>query len=138
MLRPVPRTGHSRDQATVIFDELRAIQLRFGYLPKAELEGLSERTQTPLYQLHSVASFYPHFHLTPPAKAEIRVCADMSCHLNGACELRAELEQRFSGSRPEDVEIRDVSCLGRCDHAPAVSINDHIFTSVTAAGAEQI
>ncbi|PYT71414.1 MAG: hypothetical protein DMG39_13235 [Acidobacteria bacterium] len=28
--------------------------------------------------------FYPHFHLAPPAKAEIRVCADMSCHLNGA------------------------------------------------------
>lgn len=122
----------------VIFDDLRAIQLRYGFLPKAELEGLSHRTQTPLYQLHSVASFYPHFHLVPPPKAEIRVCADMSCHLNGACELRADLERRFSGSRPEDVQIRDVSCLGRCDHAPAVSINDQIFTDVTAAHAEQI
>jgi len=30
----------------VIFDELRAIQLRYGYLPKADLEALSERTQT--------------------------------------------------------------------------------------------
>ncbi|HKW36125.1 MAG TPA: NAD(P)H-dependent oxidoreductase subunit E [Candidatus Acidoferrum sp.] len=122
----------------MIFDDLRAIQLRYGFLPKAELEGLSQRTQTPLYQIHSVASFYPHFHLAPPAKAEIRVCADMSCHLNGACELRAELERRFAGSRPEDVQIRDVSCLGRCDHAPAVSINDEIFTDVTAASAEQI
>ena len=122
----------------MIFDDLRAIQLRYGFLPKAELEGLSQRTQTPLYQIHSVASFYPHFHLAPPAKAEIRVCADMSCHLNGACELRAELERRFAGSRPEDVQIRDVSCLGRCDHAPAVSINDEIFTHVTAASAEQI
>ncbi|HKD49666.1 MAG TPA: NAD(P)H-dependent oxidoreductase subunit E [Candidatus Acidoferrum sp.] len=122
----------------VIFDDLRAIQLRYGFLPKAELEGLSQRTQTPLYQIHSVASFYPHFHLTPPAKAEIRVCADMSCHLNGACELRAELERRFSGSRPEEVQIRDVSCLGRCDRAPAVAINDQIFADVTAASAEQI
>src|SRR6266446_3302691 len=87
----------------VIFDELRAIQLRFGFLPKAELESLSARTQTPLYQLHSVASFYPHFHLVPPPRAEIRVCADMSCHLNGACELRADLERRFANSRPEDV-----------------------------------
>ena len=125
-------------QNDVIFDDLRAIQLRYGFLPKAELEGLSQRTQTPLYQIHSLASFYPHFHLAPPAKAEIRVCADMSCHLNGACELRAELERRFAGSRPEDVQIRDVSCLGRCDHAPAVSINDQIFTDVTAASAEQI
>ena len=124
-------------RSDVIFDDLRAIQLRYGFLPKAELEGLSQRTQTPLYQIHGVASFYPHFHLVPPAKAEIRVCADMSCHLNGACELRADLERRFAGSRPEDVQIRDVSCLGRCDHAPAVSINDQIFTDVTAAHAEQ-
>jgi len=122
----------------VIFDDLRAIQLRYGFLPKAELEGLSRRNQIPLYQLHSVASFYPHFHLVPPAKAEIRVCADMSCHLNGACELRADLERRFAGARREDVQIRDVSCLGRCDHAPAVSINDHIFTGMTAVYAEQI
>ncbi len=122
----------------MIFDDLRAIQLRYGFLPKAELEGLSRRTQTPLYQIHSVASFYPHFHLALPAKAEIRVCADMSCHLNGACELRADLERCFANSRPDDVQIRDVSCLGRCDHAPAISINDYIFTDVTTAHAEQI
>src|SRR6266478_2069411 len=91
-------------RGAVIFDDLRAIQLRYGFLPKAE----------------------------------IRVCADMSCHLNGACELRADLERRFANSRPEDMQIRDVSCLGRCDHAPAISINDHIFTDVTAAHAELI
>jgi NADH:ubiquinone oxidoreductase subunit F (NADH-binding)/NADH:ubiquinone oxidoreductase subunit E len=122
----------------VIFDDLRAIQLRYGFLPKAELEGLSQRTQTPLYQIHSVASFYPHFHLAPPPRADVRVCADMSCHLNGACELRADLERRFSTSKPSDVTIRDVSCLGRCDHAPAVAINDQIFTDMDAAQAEQI
>jgi formate dehydrogenase beta subunit len=122
----------------VIFDDLRAIQLRYGFLPKAELENLSHRTQTPLYQLHSVASFYPHFHLSPPAKAEVRVCADMSCHLNGACELRAEVERRFSNARKEDVVIRDVSCLGRCDHAPAIAVNDLIFTDVTPDKAESL
>jgi len=128
---------HAR-HGTVIFDDLRAIQLRHGFLPKAELEGLSQRTQTPLYQIHSVASFYPHFHLAPPPRADVRVCADMSCHLNGACELRADLERRFAGSRTEDVQIRDVSCLGRCDHAPAISVNDQIFTDVSAVEAERI
>ncbi len=122
----------------MIFDDLRAIQLRHGFLPRAELEGLSQRTQMPLYQIHSVASFYPHFHLAMPARAEVRVCADMSCHLNGAPELRAELERRFAGSRAEEVQIRDVSCLGRCDIAPAVAINDQIFTEVSADRAEQI
>ena len=122
----------------MIFDDLRAIQLRHGFLPRAELESLSSRTQTPLYQIHSVASFYPHFHLAAPARAEVRVCADMSCHLNGACELRADIERRFANTRRSEVEIRDVSCLGRCDHAPAIAVNDHIFTDVTADSAESI
>ena len=122
----------------MIFDELRAIQLRFGYLPKAELQSLSERTQTPLYQLHSVASFYPHFHLAAPAKAEVRICDDMSCHLNSSCELRAELRRRFAGLRPEDVDMKDVSCLGRCDQAPAVAVNDEIFANVNADKVEDL
>ena len=122
----------------MIFDDLRAIQLRHGFLPKLELEALSRRTHTPLYQIHSVASFYPHFHLTPPPKADVRVCADMSCHLNGAADLRLDLEQRFAASAAKDVLIRDVSCLGRCDFAPAVSINEHIFTDVKSPRAEEI
>ena len=122
----------------MIFDELRAIQSRCGYLPKAELEALSHRTQTPLYQLHSVASFYPHFHLAPPANAEILVCADMSCRLNGACELRAELSRRFASTSPREFQIQSVSCLGRCDRAPAVSINDAIFDAASADQIEQL
>jgi len=120
----------------VIFHELRTIQLRHGYLPKAELESLSHRSQIPLYQIHSVASFYPHFHLAPPSRAEVLICADMSCRLNGACELRAQLAARFGNTRPEDVQIKDVSCLGRCDRAPAVAINDVILDAVSAEQVE--
>ncbi|HKV25206.1 MAG TPA: NAD(P)H-dependent oxidoreductase subunit E [Candidatus Acidoferrum sp.] len=122
----------------MIFDDLRAIQLRYGFLPKAELEALSQRSNTPLYQIHSVASFYPHFQLTPPPKADVRVCADMSCHLNGACELRAELERRLAKNGAKEIVIRDVSCLGRCDKAPAISVNEEIFEAVTADSAEAL
>jgi len=68
----------------------------------------------------------------------VRVCADMSCHLNGACELRGELERRFGNARQGEVEIRDVSCLGRCDHAPAIAVNDQISEGVTAENAEDL
>ena len=122
----------------MIFDDLRAIQLRYGYLPVQELDGLSRSTKTPLTQIHSVASFYPHFHLTPPARADVRVCSDMACHLNGACELRAGLEHRFTGAGPSEVSIREVSCLGRCDHAPALSINDAILSGMTEDRAESL
>ena len=122
----------------MIFDDLREIQSQYGYLPPEQLQQLSQRTKTPLYRIHGVADFYPHFHLSRPPKVRMDVCSDMSCHLRGAGDLKASLQQRFHGMSEKDVAVRDVSCLGQCDGAPAVSINDHIYRNVTTAQAEAL
>ena len=115
-----------------VFDHLRAIQRTHGYLPEAELRALAERLDLPLYRLHSIASFYPHFFLAPPARAEVRVCGDMACHRRGGNHLRESLARRFHG---QDVQVRHVSCLGRCDLAPALAINDVIYERMTETDA---
>ena len=120
----------------MIFDDLREIQEQYGYLPGAQLEALSKRTETPLYRINSVADFYPHFRLTPPPKVSVRICADMACHVRGCDRLRAELQQRFQGSSENDVSFGDASCLGQCDGAPSLSVNDNIYRNVTTAQAE--
>jgi NADH:ubiquinone oxidoreductase subunit F (NADH-binding)/NADH:ubiquinone oxidoreductase subunit E len=122
----------------LIFDDLRAIQYQYGYLPADQLDALSKRSAIPLYQINGVADFYPHFHLSAPPKVSARVCTDMSCHLRGADALKAELKQRFQRMSDIDLLIGDVSCLGQCDGAPAVSINDHIYRSVNTAQAEAL
>ena len=111
-----------------MFDELRAIQASFGYLPTDQLHQLSRKLKIPVSQIHAVASFYPHFYLKPPPKVDVRVCADMSCHLRGATQMRKSLDQTFAGQGQDAITIRDVSCLGRCDTAPALSINDRIYS----------
>jgi NADH:ubiquinone oxidoreductase subunit F (NADH-binding)/NADH:ubiquinone oxidoreductase subunit E len=116
-----------RAPTSPIFDELRAIQRKHGYLPESELRALAHRLDLPLFRLQAVASFYPHFFLKPSARAEVRVCGDMSCHRRGGNELREHLTTRYQG---QDVNVKHVSCLGRCDLAPAIAVNDRIFESV--------
>lgn len=111
-----------------MFDELRAIQRQFGYLPAEQLHRLSLKLNVPVSQIHAAASFYPHFTMVPPPKLDIRVCADMSCHLRGATQLRTGLRRAFHGAPDSEFSIRDASCLGRCDTAPAVSVNDIIYS----------
>ncbi len=115
----------------MIFNELREIQRQYGYLPADQLKSLAKKIDVPLYRLHGVASFYPHFHLTPPRKVDVRICQDMSCHLRGASELRASCDETLRKSPNPEVQISGVSCLGRCNEAPAIAINDHIFTGMS-------
>jgi NADH:ubiquinone oxidoreductase subunit F (NADH-binding)/NADH:ubiquinone oxidoreductase subunit E len=118
-----------------VFEELRAIQRDFGYLPADQLKALAGKIRVPVSQIHAVASFYPHFHLSPPPKVDVRVCADMSCHLRGGDQVRSALDSAFQGTDVKEVSIRDVSCLGRCDQAPALMVNDTIYAHASGRDA---
>jgi NADH:ubiquinone oxidoreductase subunit F (NADH-binding)/(2Fe-2S) ferredoxin len=61
----------------------------------------------------------------------VEVCTDMACHLYGAETIFSELEQRFSKMGKRAVEIHRRSCLGQCDFAPALTINEAVYRNVT-------
>ena len=101
---------------------LQAIQERVGWLPREELEALSRDTRRPLYEIQGLVSFYPHFRSTPPPKVALHACHDLSCWLQGADRRLAALRDRYDGDA--EVEFTEVSCIGRCDAAPAVAVNE--------------
>ena len=68
-------------------------------------------------------SFYPHFRTTPPAKVAVSVCHDLSCWLRSADDRIAEVRDRYGDDT--EIELVEVSCLGRCDSAPALAVNEH-------------
>ncbi|HET7016811.1 MAG TPA: NAD(P)H-dependent oxidoreductase subunit E [Streptosporangiaceae bacterium] len=102
---------------------LNAIQERVGWLPREELVALSRDVRRPLYEIEGLVSFYPHFRTEPPKKTEIRVCHDLSCWLRGADARIDAIRQKYG--QEADVEIVEGSCLGRCDIAPAGTVNEH-------------
>ncbi len=114
----------------MIIDELRIIQKEHGYLPAAQLRALSERMRTSLYQIHGVASFFPHFRLQPPPKVDLGICADMACHLRGAPQLVQWTTERQDALAARGVAVRATSCLGQCDRAPAAVLNETIVGGV--------
>ena len=120
----------------MLFDEMRAIQHKFGYLPPEQIQSLSRTLEIPLYRINGVAEFYPEFRLAPPAQAMVEVCTDMACHLRGADALVADLEQRFAKMGKRAVEVHKRSCLGQCDFAPALTLNEVVYRHVTPELAE--
>ena len=105
---------------------LNAIQARLGWLPREELEELARDTRRPRYEIEGLVSFYPHFRTSPPPAVALHVCHDLPCYLRGGEERIAELRElrEGDGDDPGDVELVEVSCLGRCDVAPAVAVNE--------------
>jgi len=113
----------------MIVQELNAIQKRFGYLPANELRELADRIAVPLHRLHEVASFFPHYKLKRGPDVDVAVCRDISCHLAGAPRLKRGLQALANELDPngQRIQVNGVSCLGQCDHAPAVIMNDHVY-----------
>ena len=101
---------------------LNAIQARCGWLPREELVALSRDVRRPLYEIEGLISFYPHFRTDPPKAVQIAVCHDLTCWLHGSDERIRETRAKYGDD--VEIEVVEVSCLGRCDIAPAAAVDE--------------
>ena len=99
------------------------LQEREGWLSEPDLRELALRLALPLHRLESVSTFYTHFRRTPPSGVEVALCRDLSCALAGGEKAAAVLRER-------GIAVHEVSCLGRCDRAPAGCV-DHATLDVS-------
>ncbi|MDI3283154.1 NADH-ubiquinone oxidoreductase-F iron-sulfur binding region domain-containing protein [Polyangium sp. 15x6] len=105
-----------------IIDALTDLQHEHGWLDDARLAALAQKLGVPLYRIEGLVSFYPHFRRKPPPRVEVALCRDVTCRLAGGRDFLARARQAVSGD--PSVEVREVSCLGRCDRAPAAALNE--------------
>jgi len=119
---------------------LLRLQEEEGWLPPDRLEALAAELGVPLHRLESVSTFYTHYRREPPRGPVVEVCRDLSCRLAGGPEACARLRAASETPGAPAFEVREVSCLGRCDTAPAAAIGDRILDAgdveavVAAAG----
>ena len=114
---------------------LWAVQRHYGWCsPEGIRQAAAVMGLSPAY-LQSVASFYDLFRLEPTAKHRVLVCHNISCWMRGADDVLAEFcdaagadlhEAEHDGANSPDGEVfvKGFECLGACDIAPMVSIDE--------------
>jgi len=128
---------------------LWAIQRRYGWCtPEGIRQGAAVMGITAAY-LESVASFYDLFHLEPAGRHRVLVCTNISCWMRGGDQLLdafcaatgADREAAGHGgalSADGEIFVSGFECLGACDLAPMVSIDERYYGPLTEADAASV
>jgi len=79
--------------------------------------------------VEDVATYYAMFYKQPTGKFVIQVCRTLSCALKGAERVTEEIAHTLH-IKPGQTDktgmftLLEVECLGACDRAPVVMVND--------------
>ncbi|MCX7838874.1 MAG: NAD(P)H-dependent oxidoreductase subunit E [Anaerolineae bacterium] len=116
--------------------QLREINQRLGYIPRAEIEKLAREMRVPAAKVLGVATFYSLFSVKPRGKHVVRFCEDAPCHVAGgqavydAIRTTLQLEPgQTSADGKWTFEV--TSCLGICGVGPVMMVDDEVYGNVT-------
>jgi len=126
--------GDRERRRDLLIEHLHLIQDRYGHLSAAHLAALAAEMRLALTEVYEVATFYAHFDVvkegeTPPPPVTVRVCDSLSCALNGAERLFADLPNRLGPG----VRVVRAPCMGACDRAPVCAVG-HVQVLQADAG----
>lgn len=112
-----------------LLNVLLEIQNTHGYLPKEELERISQEFNIPLSRIYSIATFYNAFSLKPRGKHIIQICKGTACVIKGSEVLEDTLTNLILNDK--DFTYQPIRCFGACSLAPIVVIDGNVYGKMT-------
>ena len=115
---------------SAILAALYLAQHQQGYLTARAMQHVAEVIGCTAAEVEDVVSFYTMFYTRPVGRYVLQVCRTLSCALMGAERVTDELSATL-GITPGETDaageftLFEVECLGACDRAPVVGVNDH-------------
>lgn len=135
LVGPPGPEGHPRD---LLIEYLHRLNDAHHGLREAHLVALAQLMKLGMAEVYEVATFYHHFQVLPDAMPAplhtVRVCESLSCQLAGGDALRAGL----AACAPEGVQVLSAPCLGRCEQAPAVLVDQQAVAHASVEVIEQV
>lgn len=131
------------ERRAVCIDALRLVQRGRGWISDQTLADIAEYVGMSVDNLEGVATFYNLIYRRPVGRHVILLCDSVSCWLTGYRQIREHLCRRLGidfGETSKDgcFTLLPNVCLGRCERAPVMLIDDDAHHDLTPEKVDQI
>ena len=119
----------AEQRRSAVMPALYLVQQQQGYITPNAMRHVAGLLGITPADVEDVVSFYSMFYAKPVGRYVLQVCRTLSCALNGAERVAEELAEKL-GIQPGQTDSTGtftlllVECLGACDRAPVVMVND--------------
>lgn len=116
---------------------LRLTQQERRHIGVAEVEEVAALLGLSPMIVDGVSRFYDQLSREPTGHHVVALCQGIACYLRGSGEKARQISQAL-GIGPDGttadgrVTFRLVECIGDCDHAPAVMLDDTFAGAISA------
>jgi NADH-quinone oxidoreductase subunit E len=123
---------------------LGVVQQRRRWISDETLKDIADYLKMSTAELDAIATFYNRIYRSPVGRHVILLCDSVSCWIMGYESLLkyllAKLQVSSFGETTKDgmFTLLPSACLGACDHAPALMIDDQLFGDLTAQSIDEI
>jgi NADH-quinone oxidoreductase subunit E len=119
----------SDQRRSAVLPALYLVQYQQGYITGNSMRYVAGLLGITPADVEDVVSYYTMFFTKPVGKFVLSVCRTLSCAVNGAERVTEEICHTL-GIKPGETDksgtftLLEVECLGACDRAPVIMIND--------------
>jgi len=119
-----------------LLELLREAQNRSGYLCEKTIVKIAKSLDIPISDVYGVATFYSFLSTKPQGRNVIRVCKSLPCFLKNSQTIIKSVEEEL-GIKPGETtpdgkfSFQLTNCIGACDKAPAMLINNDVHVDLT-------
>jgi NADH-quinone oxidoreductase subunit E len=135
--------GQSDHKPAAIVEALKIVQRHRGWIADESVRDLAEFLEMTPDEIDAIATFYSLIFRRPVGRHVILICDSISCWIMGYEDLRTHLRDRLDiglGQTSADgrFTLLPIPCLGTCDHAPAMMIDEDLYQDLTREKIDQI
>jgi len=135
--------SHLNDRKAAAIDALKIVQEHRGWVSDESLGEVAKLLGMSFAELDGIATFYTLIFRKPVGEKVIYLCDSVSCWIMGSVTLREKLKEKLHvdlGETTSDGKytLLPMTCLGDCDHAPAMIVGKDVYRDLTIERIDEI